>query len=670
MRADTGKTKAQLVNELEQLRRRVAELETAASRSPDKYQWLVENLNEMVFTLDLEGRFTYVSPAAEDVAGYTPEEVLGQPFTRFVYPDDLQKATTRFEQVLAGDLKPNEFRAVHKDGSVRYVRTSSRPIYKNGQLVAVTGILEDVTERTRAEAALRESEQKYRSLINGLANPIALFDRDGALVLINEIGAMNLGGAPDDFIGKSVHELFPDLAEKFMARFRQIVQSGVGNDFHDLFDLPSGARWFWSVVEPLRDADDRIVGVQVVSHDITERKRAEDALRANEARLAAAELIADFGSWDWDLINDELFWSAGLCRIFGTTTEQFDKKYSSFLDFLPPEERDATMERVDRAIKGIEPLDYEHRIVRPDGTERVVHAKAEVTFDNTGRAIRMLGTAHDITERKRAEENRRKLEAQVQHAQKLESLGVLAGGIAHHFNNLLTGILGNAELALADTSLASPARDRIRDIETTARRAADLTEQMLAYSGRGRFVVGTVSLNETVEEMEYLFEVAVSKNAVLQYDLADDLPAIEADVSQIRQVLMNLVTNASEAIGDSSGVISVSTGAIECDRNYLAETYLDDELPEGAYVYLEVSDTGCGMDEETQSNLFDPFFTTKFTGRGLGLAALLGIVRGHRGAIKVCSEVGRGTTVKVLFPAADRPAEPQNECWSELDSRN
>lgn len=263
----------------------------------------------------------------------------------------------------------------------------------------------------------------------------------------------------------------------------------------------------------------------------------------------------------------------------------------------------------------------------------------------------------NILERRRSEEGRRKLEDQIHHAQKLESLGVLAGGIAHDFNNLLMGVLGNASLAMMELPPESPARESVTHIEHAALRAAELAKQMLAYSGKGRFIIQRLDLTKVVEEMSHLLQVSISKKAFLRYNFAANLPAVEGDPTQIRQVIMNLITNASDAVGEKSGVITICTGALAADSAYLSETYLDDDLPEGCYVYVEVSDTGCGMDEETQAKIFDPFFTTKFTGRGLGLAATLGIVRGHKGAIKVYSEVGKGTTIKLLFPACALPED-------------
>jgi PAS domain S-box-containing protein len=270
-----------------------------------------------------------------------------------------------------------------------------------------------------------------------------------------------------------------------------------------------------------------------------------------------------------------------------------------------------------------------------------------------GELLGSVYIARDISERRWAEEERGKLEAQMREVQKLESLGVLAGGIAHDFNNLLMAILGNADLALSTLSPASPARPNVEDIARASQRAADLCRQMLAYSGKGRFVVGRYDLSVIVQEMAQMLEVSVSKKATLRYSFAAALPPVEADATELRQVIMNLITNASESLGDESGVISVSTGVMECDRDYLAGTYLDDKLPEGKYVFLEVADTGCGIDAAAQRRIFDPFFTTKFTGRGLGLASVLGIVRGHQGAIKVYSEPGRGTTFKILLPAGE-----------------
>jgi len=300
-------------------------------------------------------------------------------------------------------------------------------------------------------------------------------------------------------------------------------------------------------------------------------------------------------------------------------------------------------------------------LIRKDGTEIPIDDSGAPIRDDEGTVTGVVLVFRDITERKRAEEEKLLLERQLQHTQKLESLGVMAGGIAHDFNNILMIILGNADLALNELSPMSLARGSIREIEKASKRAAELVKQMLAYSGKGQFVIEPIDAGKLFEEMAHLLKVSISKKAVLRYNFAENLPSFDGDVAQISQIIMNLITNASESIGDRSGVIALSTGAMNCDRAYLnsvSETLrasLGDPLPEGFYVYFEVADTGCGMDKETIENIFDPFFTTKFTGRGLGMSAVLGIVRAHKGAIKIHSEVGKGTTFKVLFPTNKLP---------------
>ncbi len=279
-------------------------------------------------------------------------------------------------------------------------------------------------------------------------------------------------------------------------------------------------------------------------------------------------------------------------------------------------------------------------------------------FDADGERAGMVLMGRDVTEHLEAEREHRQFEAAIQHAQKLESLGVLAGGIAHDFNNLLMGVLGNASLAMSVVTKLSPAWPFLVDIDSAAQRAADLAGQMLAYSGKGRFVIEAFELHELVEEMMHLLQVSISKKAELRVNRCPNLPLMEGDVTQIRQVLMNLIINASDAIGDQAGVISISLGVMHLDDAYQRQAFLGDGLEEGPYVFFEVSDTGQGMAPDVQEKIFDPFFTTKATGRGLGMAAVLGIVRGHKGTIKIHSELGKGSSFKVLFPASGVHTEP------------
>jgi nitrogen-specific signal transduction histidine kinase/CheY-like chemotaxis protein len=283
-----------------------------------------------------------------------------------------------------------------------------------------------------------------------------------------------------------------------------------------------------------------------------------------------------------------------------------------------------------------------------------------VGYADDGSPVRMVGTHTDITPRREAELDRAQLQDQLLQAQKLEGIGVLAGGIAHDFNNLLVGILGNASLAEGDLPPDSPAAPLVSEIRSAAVRAADLTRQLLAYAGKGRFVVEPVHVNGIVEEMAALLRSVISKRAVLRTELRDELPAVEADATQLRQIVMNLITNASDALGKGPGVITLTTRMLPVDARFLRDAVGGPQLPPGTYVAIEVEDSGEGMDEATRARIFDPFFTTKFTGRGLGLAATLGIIRSHRGAIRVASAPGVGTTVQIVLPAlgAAAPTAP------------
>ena len=269
---------------------------------------------------------------------------------------------------------------------------------------------------------------------------------------------------------------------------------------------------------------------------------------------------------------------------------------------------------------------------------------------------RLLGTFQDITEHQQAEETRNKLEAQMRQTQKLESLGVLAGGIAHDFNNILHAILGNAGLMLPHLPEASLSRKSLTNIIKASKRAADLCQQMLAYSGRGTFIMKEVQLSKVVSDIVRILDVSITKKADLRLEFDEAIPPIKADSSQIHQVVMNLVTNASESLGKGSGEIVISLRTLDCEAEFFSgeESYAAKEMVPGKYVVLEVLDTGCGMDESTRKRLFEPFFSTKFTGRGLGMAAVLGIIRAHQGAIQVQSEPGRGSKFIVYFPALEQ----------------
>lgn len=387
-----------------------------------------------------------------------------------------------------------------------------------------------------------------------------------------------------------------------------------------------------------------------------------------EARLAEAQRIARVGSWEWRVAANQNWWSEEYYRLFGYWPGEVKPTREAFMERVHPDDHALIHEWVETVTNRVTPQNFEFRIVRPDGEERILWSESRVELDSAGQLYRVSGTVQDITERKHAQEERRLLEQKLQEAQKLESLGVLTGGIAHDFNNLLAAILGSASLMNAKLPADSSLRSPIDKILQASERAAALCRQMLAYSGRGQLVLADVDLNGVVRGLIELLKMSIGKKAVVKLELAETLPPVRADASQLGQVVMNLVINASESLADRSGRIRIATGARFVDRAELASFNAGHDLPDGDYVFLEVADTGCGMDESTRRKIFEPFFTTKFAGRGLGLAAVLGIVRSHRGAIQVVSEPGQGTTFQLLLPAcpgsvvAD-PRPPKLDDW-------
>jgi PAS domain S-box-containing protein len=412
---------------------------------------------------------------------------------------------------------------------------------------------------------------------------------------------------------------------------------------------------------PLTDPQGQIVAVYSLVQSVMDNKQMEEALRDSEHRFNSFMRHLPLSAFIKDQEGKVIFTNPYLNDLFGWK----DVVGKSTFDLLPAEIAQHMVEDDRRALH--EELVRTTEYITDHKGGRRVFETYKFPLENRDGTKLIGGISVDITEQKNAEEERIKLERQIQQAQKLESLGVLAGGIAHDFNNLLTAILGNVSLALVDMNTAAPGRPELMEIEIAARRAADLAKQMLAYSGKGRFMLQKLDLREVVEEMLHMLQVSISKKAVMRFNFADNLPAIEADPTQVRQIIMNLVINASEAIGDRSGVIAITTGVMDCDRAYLMNTFVAEDLPEGMYSYVEVADTGCGIAKDNLIKIFDPFFTTKFTGRGLGLAAVMGIVHSHKGAIKVYSELRKGTTIKVLFPAIQQASEKLSNGNHTLD---
>jgi two-component system, cell cycle sensor histidine kinase and response regulator CckA len=649
LRRKVNERTAELQREVEQ-RTRALEMHV---QSEERFRALIDQASDGIYIADPTGTILDINTQGCTILDTSAEELVGSNLSDLVPKYELPRLRDELGQLQQGETVVSERNMQRADGTLVPIESSTKQL-PDGR---VLGIFRDISKRKLAEEVLREREVQYRRLIES-ANAIPYEFHIGKK-RFSFVGpqAVAILGYPlhrwfeENFWAGHVH---PEDREDAGNYTRQAIAAGIDHSFEYRMRHQDG-HYVW-----LRDNVRVVMGdegpamIRGFLFDITERRLAEEAQRESEERYRVVAKTATDAIITVDSDYHIAFANPASEAIFGYERHELIGKPLAALipgfsgpRMLPARDGSSTSNAVEVEGK------------RYDGSR----VPLEVSFGEIvkGGRVQYTGIFRDVSQRKRAEEERKALEAQMQHTQKLESLGVLAGGIAHDFNNLLVGILGHAELAAMDLPDDSPARAAVEEISLAARRAADLTNQMLAFSGKGRFVVQTLGVNSLVEEMSHLLRTFISKRAQLEFNLSDRQPAVVGDASQIRQVLMNLITNASDALGDKNGQIAVRTGVMTMSPEWLKDAYIEVEDPSGEYAFVEVTDTGCGMDDETQRRIFDPFFTTKFTGRGLGLAAVLGIVRGHHGAIKVRSVPGVGTSITVLLPLAQEVpmAEPE-----------
>ncbi len=514
-------------------------------------------------------------------------------------------------------------------------------------------------ERKKADDTLRERQERLRAALTASGTGTFRWNiRTNELSWDEPLDAL-FGLPPGQTVRsleKFIATVHPDDRPGVVERCEMCAREGADFDMEFRVIWPDGAvHWLDDHGRVFFSEDGRPLYMTGACVDVTERKKGEEALRASVEFTNSLISSMQDGFSVLDANGLQVDVNPAFCTMTGFEREEIIGTGAPF-PYWPPEEYVRIQAALNATMKG-NVTDFELNFMRRSGERFPVIVSPYAVKDQAGDTISYCATVKDITAPRRAKIERELLDRRVQETQKLESLGVLAGGIAHDFNNLLTAILGNASVAQLKLPAGSPVHEFLERINETSLRAADLCKQMLAYSGRGHFVVQRLELGKLVEQTAQLLQISISKRAQLQFHLAPGLPPVELDATQMRQVFMNLVINASEAIGDSSGEISISTGLTHVDQDYLRGNLWDTDLAEGDYVFLDVTDNGLGMSAETQARIFDPFFTTKFTGRGLGLAAVLGIVRGHKGAIRVDSALGRGTTFKLFFPAVAGASE-------------
>jgi PAS domain S-box-containing protein len=604
-----------------------------------------------------KARIVYVNHAFERITGYRRDEVLGRSPALLRGPDTDRSASDRLDAAVRDRQRTREELLNYtKLGEPLWLDVDVSPVDgPDAAYMQWVAVERDVTAQKGHEVALRAREERLRLALNAVW--------DGLWDWHVPTGYCYYAPRWYSMLGFAEHSLPPHI-DTFLDLLHPqdlpVCEKLLRDHFEGRADTYAvevrlrtvDNRWRWvltrgTVVE--RDQHGRPVRMVGTHTDIAERKQAELALHTSEDRFRTLTMASPLGIFLADATGLSTFVTPRMRELWAAPVEALLGR--GFRRMVHADDRARVHAAWQQAVRDGDGLSIEYRVQRPDGEVRWVSERTAAHRDGdtvTG----FVGTVEDVTAQKVAEEDRRRLEVQMQHAQKLESLGVLAGGIAHDFNNLLVGVLGNVSVAMADVPPGSDTHELLGDIELAARRAAELTTQLLAYAGKGRFNLQPIDLSAAVRETSSLLHSAISKRAILSLDLAPDMPMMTGDGTQVRQVIMNLLTNASEALEEQPGEIMLRTGCMQADGEYLAECLAADDAGPGAFVYVEVADTGIGMSADTLSRIFDPFFTTKFTGRGLGLAATLGIVRGHHGALHVRSAPGAGTVIRILFPAA------------------
>jgi PAS domain S-box-containing protein len=560
-------------------------------------------------------------------------------------------------------VRGQEWPLLLSSGEIRWVfedarRVQDPPGGRFGGIEYGQSLVRNVTVRKYKEALLLGDQTKYQTIVETMHEGYYEIDLDERLVFLNRALANLLGDAEERLLGVDFFKRYcpPEYIEKMRSVHLSLAAGEAVNPAVELvIARPDGSEAVLDVsVAVMNNRRGVPKGFRGICRDVTDRTLAEAAAQAAEARYNQLFEEANDIVYTHDLQGYFTSLNEAGERISGYRREELYRR--RIFDIIAPEQRETVRQMVEqKMLAGDGSTQYELTVVTKDGRRVPLEVNTRLLFVGD-RPVGVQGIARDITDRRHAEEQRLRLEQQILHAQKLEGLGVLAGGIAHDFNNLLVGVLGNAGLALRRLPKDSPLHTYLKRIEAAAQRAALLTKQMLAYSGRSSFVVRPLNLSKLIADMPDLVRASIPRQISLEFDCDPGLPLIVGDTPQFHQMLVNLITNAAEAIGERAGRIVVRTSVTDITAGMMEQFYFQESCEPGAYVCLEIADDGCGMGKEQLARVFDPFYTTKFTGRGLGLAALLGIVRGHRGAIQVESRLGEGTVFRLYFPVVARAA--------------
>ncbi len=605
----------------------------------------VEQAPEAIVITNHEAQIQYVNPAFERISGYARAEVVGKN-PRLLQSGQHDECFYRhlWKTLSAGDVWNGEFINKRKDGRLYYEEATISPVRDgDGRTVNYVAVKRDVTGRKRMETELQRSEERYRALFDATPHAMWVFDLETQRFLeVNEAAIRLYGWAHEEFLGMTLQNLrppaeVPDLVLRAVRPTADAQQTGMWRHCRKdgsiiLVRLTSREILF----------EGRRAGL-VLAEDITDRQHMEDALLESEGRFR--QLTDNLREIFW-LVDPQhhrtIYISPSFEKTWGMPCSEMYRNPDAWLAAVHPDDRD----RVLRMLGSLPPAgEYDacYRIVRPDGTIRWIHDQSFPVRDESGQVYRIAGVAEDVTDQ-------RELESQLRQMQRLEAVGQLTAGVAHDFNNVLAVVQGHADLLLLDCEPGSSAEESLRQISQAARRAGNLTRQLLAFSRKQVLQPRDLDLNEVIANMAKMLRRAAGETVQLEI-VREDRPAhVHADVNMLEQVILNLTVNARDAM-PKGGRLRLETRHLDLDGT---TTHEPSGGGAGAHVCLTVSDTGSGIPPEVMPHIFEPFFTTKDIGKGtgLGLATVYGIIKQHRGWIHVDSKVEQGTTIEIYLPAA------------------
>jgi PAS domain S-box-containing protein len=628
--------------------------EEAIRGSEKRYKQVIENAVDIIYTTDANGNFTHANPAALTTTGYSLEELQRFNYLDLILPEHRDKVSkiyiSQFRERQAATYV--EFPFFNKSGDVLWFGQNASLVIEREKPVGFHIIARDITERKRVEQALRESEDRYRALYDRSLDCVFVLDFDGKFVDANQAALALLGYDRTDISSVNLASLLDERdLSKALQDMNEMIQTGFQKEITEYgLKRKDGGIVYVETQSSVIYRDGKPHSIQGIARDITERKRAEEALRHSEERYRnIVESIQD-GYFENDLAGNLTFVNDIICKHLGYTKEELiGFNYMKYASEENSKELYRHFSELYRTGHPIKPFMVEY--MRKDRSRMIAEISVSLIRDSEGKPIGFRGISRDVTERKREEEEKLSLQEQLRQSQKMEAIGQLAGGVAHDFNNLLTVIKGYSQLSFLDLKEDNPVWGNIQEIDKATQRATDLTRQLLAFSRRQILNPKVLDLNALLKDLEKMLHRLIGEDVELVTLLSGDLGKVKVDPSQIEQVIFNLAVNARDAM-PSGGKLAIETANAELDEEY-AHAHVS--VTPGRYVRLSVSDTGSGMTREVKEKIFDPFFTTKEKGKGtgLGLSMVYGIVKQSNGNIEVYSEPGRGTTFKIYLPRVE-----------------